>query len=392
MQPAFRDWMPDMLPLLAANALAMMAITLALWLFAALPLALLAHVVLALGILPLILAAMAYFVPVLTRSDGAPRSVEGLALLAWLGGVALIGSFLVRLDALSVALAVIGTLLAAKAAASLLVWTVLRARRSLGAPHPGLAWYVAALGFLLAALFSVPLFWLWPEQRGVLRLIHLHINLLGFVGLTAIGTLQVLLPTAASRWDTHAATRLKQDLGVACAGIGLIALGAGFGSTPAAASGALLFFIPVLKMGTRWCMSYADHLGRLHGAATALGLSCFGLVGLLFAGLGHATGHLNGSDALVGFVPAFLLPLVSGAAMQLLPVWLRPGRQDLWHETLRTALGRYSGMHATLLVGGGLIIAFGHAQGLWLAGAGLLLLLAVVLPALRQCLRAAAAA
>jgi len=31
------------------------------------------------SIMPLVLAAMAYFVPVLTRSDGAPRSVEALA-------------------------------------------------------------------------------------------------------------------------------------------------------------------------------------------------------------------------------------------------------------------------------------------------------------------------
>ncbi|MBI5921462.1 MAG: hypothetical protein HY847_07395 [Betaproteobacteria bacterium] len=374
-----------MLHLFAANAVVMMAIALGLWLFAALPSVIVAHLVLALGIMPLILAAMAYFVPVLTRSDAAPRSVMGLALLAWLGGLTLVISFAVRMEEMSIAIAVVGTLLAAKAAASLLFWTVLRSRHGLGSSHPGLAWYIAALGFLLAALFSVPLFWLWPEQHAALRLMHLHANLLGFVGLTAIGTLQVLLPTAAGRWDKHAATRLKQDLGLGIGGAALVALGAGF-NVLLAYLGAILFFVPLLRMGTRWSMSYADHVGRLHGASTALGMACFGLTGLIFAGIGHALGFLNGGNALVGFVPAFLLPLVSGAAIQLLPVWLRPGRQDAWHEQLRHVLGRYTGMHAPLFVAGGLMAAFGYANGLWLAvpALGILLInVALSLPLLR---------
>ena len=373
-----------MLPLLAANALVTMAIVLALWLFAALPLALVAHLVLAMGVMPLILSAMTYFVPVLTRSDGAPRSVEILALVAWLGGLAMVASMAVRPNAMAVALTIVGVLLSAKAAAGLLLWMILKARRSLGTPHPGLAWYVAALGFLLAALFTVPLFWLWPEQRAALRLVHLHANLLGFVGLTAIGTLQVLLPTAAGSWDARAAVRLRQDLIFSVSGAALIALGAAWSSL-LAGFGAILFLLPLLRMGTRWCASYGDHLSRLHGAAAALGMACFGFTGLIFAGLGHARGYLHGADALIGLVPAFLLPLVGGAAMQLLPVWLRPGRQDAWHEKLRRSLGRYSGVHAPLLVAGGLVTAFGSPQGLWLSAAGLLVLLAVAVRALRDC-------
>ncbi len=373
-----------MLPLLAANALATMAIALALWLFAALPLALVAHLVLAMGVGPLILAAMTYFVPVLTRSDGAPRSVESLAVVAWLGGLAMVASVAVRLQETAAALAIVGVLLDAKAAAGLLLWMILKARRSLGATHPGLAWYVAALGFLLAALITVPLFWLWPEQRAALRLFHFHANLLGFVGLTAIGTLQVLLPTAAAHWDAQAALRLKQDLVFGVFGAALIALSAAWSSL-LAGIGAFLFLLPLLRMGRSWCASFGDHLIRLHGAATALGMTCFGFTGLIFAGLGHARGYLHGDDALVGLVPAFLLPLVSGAAMQLLPVWLRPGRQDAWHGKLRSSLGRYSGVHAPLLVAGGLVTAFGSPQGLWLSAVGLLVLLTVAVRALCEC-------
>ena len=364
-----------LVPLLAANAVAMMAAALGLWSFTALPPALVAHIALALGIMPLILAAMAYFVPVLTRSGAAPLSVDGLALLAWLGGLSLVAGLAQRNEALGVALIIVAALLAAKAAASLLLWSLLRARRGLGAPHAGLAWYVAALGFLLAALFVVPLLWLWPEQRQALRLVHLHANLLGFVGLTAIGTLQVLLPTAAGQMDATTASRLRRDLKFAVVGSALLALGAG-ASTLLAAAGAALFMLPLVRMGKRWTEVHAAHLSRLHGAATVLALASVGLILLLLTGFGHSQGGpLRGSDALAGFVFAFLLPLVSGAVMQLLPVWLRPGRQGPWHDDLRHALGRYGSVHALLFVAAGLAVTLGHGAGLWLAGAGLALLL-----------------
>ena len=373
-----------LLPLLAGNAIAMMVCTLLLWLFGEVPAALAAHLTLALGIMPLILAAMAYFVPVLTRSDGAPPAIESMAVLAWLGGAAMVASLLggvARNPVAGIALTIVGALLAAKAAATVLVWTLLRARRSLGAAHPGLAWYVAALGFLLLALACVPLLLLWPERFGALRLVHLHANLAGFVGLAAIGTLQVLLPTAAGRWDKQAASRLAQDLKFALAGAALLALGAGFSGFLAAA-GAALFCVPLARMGRVWLFDYADQIGRPHGASAALGAACVGLIGLLIAGVAHGLAHLGAHGAIAGFVLAFLVPLVSGAAMQLLPVWLRPGRQDAWHERLRAALGRYSGVHASLLVAGGLIVACGYDQGLWLAAAGLALLLAVAARAL----------
>ena len=371
------------LPLLGANAVLMMAAALVLWLTSALPPAFTAHLVLALGILPLIIAAMIYFVPVLTRSGDAPRWLQAMAPLAWLGGLLLLIAARGGLNtALTAALEIAGALLAAKAAASPLLWMLARGRASLGAPHPGLAWYVAALGFLLAALAMVPLLWLWPEQRAALRLLHLHANLLGFVVLTAIGTVQVLLPTAAAQFDKTVAGRLKRDLKFAVAGAALIAVGSAY-SLVVAAVGALLLLIPVVTMGSRWAIVHGQRLGHLHGATTALALACLGLVGLLFAGLGHARGHLAGQDALLGFVFAFLLPLVSGAIMQLLPVWLRPGRQDQWHERLRHALGRYAGVHAALLVAAGLALSLGWFPGLWLAGAGLLALVARWVWALR---------
>lgn len=67
-----------MMLLLTANTVVMMAIAIGLWCFAVLPIVFVAHLVLALGIMPLILATMAYFVPILTRSDNASRSIDGM--------------------------------------------------------------------------------------------------------------------------------------------------------------------------------------------------------------------------------------------------------------------------------------------------------------------------
>jgi len=391
-----------LLPLLAINAIAMQALAVGLWLFqssplpnsAGIPPAVIAHVALALGILPLILAAMGYLVPVLSHSRKPPRALQAIPLLAWLGGASLIAglSGVVAFAAASHAAAG----LALTAAVGMGSWMAWRAQRMLGPPHAGLAWYLAATGFLILALLAVPAMDLWPGQRAALRLFHLHANLLGFVGLTAIGTLQVLLPTAAGRPDPTAAGRLSSDLGYACGGVMLIALGAalaatrlpmGGSATPLALLGAALYLLAPLRMGTRWAAAYSERIGRLHGAAASLALACFGLIGLLFAGVGHTLGFLAGRDAIAGFIVAFLLPLVSGAATQLLPVWLRPGLQQEWHLRLRDRLGRLAGLRALLMVCGGLALGFGWLQGLWLAVAGVGLFAFTAIPALLGALR-----
>jgi hypothetical protein len=57
-----------------------------------------------------------------------------------------------------------------------------------------------------------------------------------------------------------------------------------------------------------------------------------------------------GLDAgpLIIFLPGFLMPLVSGAAAQLAPLWMRPGRREPWHEQSLLALARWGGVRALL--------------------------------------------
>lgn len=373
-----------MLPLLAVNAIAMMAAAAGLARYSAWPPQAVAHVAFALGILPLILAAMSYFIPVLTRSGAtAPRWLPAVPLAAWLGGLLLIagftGAFGLGLTGASHA----AFALAGPATLAMLVWSWQRGRAAVGKPHPGLAWYLAALACLGLALLAVPLMSVWPEQRAALRLFHLHLNLLGFVGLTSLGTVQVLLPTATGRPDPQAAQRLAGDLRVAGGGVLLLAIGAAW-FKPLAVLGALLYLIAPLRMTRDWLRAYRDLILRPHGAAASLAAACAGLLALLLLGIGHAFGLLAGRAAIGGFVLAFLLPLVSGAAAQLLPVWLRPGPQREWHKILRSALGWLAGLRALLMVAGGIALALGWNEGVWLAAAGMALLLMGTLSALRK--------
>ena len=320
-----------------------------------------AHLAFALGILPLILAAISYFVPVLTRSGATGCAAWWPPALAWAGGVLAVFSFASDFSPMRLSLA---AAMGGLAALSLGAWTLERARRMFGPRHRGLDWYLCALGFLLLALLAVVLIPMFPAQRNALRLFHLHANLLGLVGLTALGTLQVLLPTCVGRSDPDAGLRLRRDLKWAAVGALLIAVGAS-SMLPAsvrpmapalALLGAVFYGGVVLRMLRAWQSRFGRTLLHMHGAAPSLTAAALGLFGLLPLGVAHGFGWLPARPAVAGFVIAFLLPLVSGAAAHLLPVWLRPGIQGLWHQDLRRRLCRWGGVRGLLLLLLGLVI------------------------------------
>ncbi|MCF8197932.1 MAG: hypothetical protein K9J42_04145 [Sulfuritalea sp.] len=351
-----------LLPLLAIAALISLVVSGVLLLLGHSTPQLAAHIAFALGVLPLILAAMAYFVPVLTRSAGAIGTVSwGPPLLAWFGGALAVFTFASDFSQIRLsAAAVFGGI----AAIGFAGWTLFRVRRMFGPRHRGLDWYLAALGFLILALLAVMIIPLFPDHRDALRLFHLHANLLGFVGLTALGTLQVLLPTCLGQSDPGAAIRLRQDLKWAVAGSLTIAIGASLFTTTTMSVyglglsflGAALYAGVVLNMLGAWCSRFGRALLQRHGAASSLFAAALGLPGLLVLGAAHGIGWLRPRHAVAGFVIAFLLPLVSGAAAHLLPVWLRPGQQGPWHVALRTRFCRWSGVRGLLLLLFGLAI------------------------------------
>jgi hypothetical protein len=341
------------------------------------------HLILAVGAMPLIFGAMSHFIPVLTRTRAAPPGLASIPALALAGGALAVGALSLP-DLFWGRYA--GALLAATASSALLAWSRRRRAGMLGRPHPGLAWYEAALACLVLALLAILASAIWPQQAIALHRLHLHLNTLGFVGLTAVSTLAVLLPTVVGRPDPHVGPRLRRDLPWAVAGTLLIAIGAAwFG--PLAWIGAALWAIPLARLGASWLQLYRAEILALHGAAPLLAAALAGLaLSMIFGAMAPLATEegFRATQPALAFVGGFMLPLVSGAASQLLPVWLRPGVQSDWHARLRARLGRYGGVRAVLFCLGGIAAGLGREWGLLLGATTLIWFLLQAAAALLQ--------
>ncbi len=310
------------------------------------------HVLFAVGVMPLILGAILYFVPVLTRTAAAQGAILSLPLTAWVLGIAVVLTLdrsprqLPLLAALGVALVSLE-----------LAWIKRRMDMTLGQAHSGSYWYLFALAFLLLALAAVLSRAMWPQHWPALRLFHLHLNLFGFLGMTAIGTLRVLLPTALGRADEGASGFLRTQLPFALAGSLAIAAGAALW-LPLAYLGGLLWLVPSLSL-VRVIVHRAAECVAADNAATALAAAAAGWMLVLCAGLAHGAGILTADTSFGLFVYLFLLPLLTGATSHLLPIWRWPGRQTSAHSRMRVLLTRFTGIR---------VLAFGLSAVLLLYG------------------------
>lgn len=338
------------------------------------------HLVFAMGALPLVLAAMGYFAPVLTRTPEAPRLLTLIPLAALTAGVGIVGWFLsawpvLRLTAPWLALAT---------TVAMTAWLIGRWRACLGHPHPCLRWYLAALGCLSLGLAAIAVAPLWPDQTHGLRGFHLHLNILGFLGLTAIGTLQVLMPTVLGQPDAGAPRRLTGDLPWSLGGAMAIAAGAAWWS-PLAMVGAAAYAWPLLRLGIAVTSTFGRRLWAPAQPAPLLLAAMVGLLACLGHGVVHGLGAGLARDALPLFLIGFLLPLVSGAVTQLVPVWLRPGAPIPWQRGERQRLSALARLRALLLLAGGSLAALGQSAGYGLGIAGALwLAAALILAVLRR--------
>ena len=311
-----------------------------------------AHLVLALGVMSLITAAMQHFVPVLTRGRAPGTWTARLPYLMLAAAGLALAVFAGWLDYRWITAA---AGLAMAGALAMLGWMRDMARRTLGKPHPGLGWYFAAMACLalgLAAALLIPLF---PQWHGPLRAFHLHINLYGFVGLTAIGTLQVLMPTAANQSDPEAAARLHSDLKWALAGSLLLAGGKAW-LPPLAWLGGLLWAWVVVHMAHAWWRLHRARVFARHGAEPVLAAA---LAGFACALAGTLSGPA-GLGPLGIFLPGFLMPLVTGAAGQLAPVWVAAGRPARRHAEYRAKITRWNGPRALLFLSAAALPLLGY--------------------------------
>lgn len=335
------------------------------------------HIVFAAGAMPLIFGAIIHFVPVLTRTAKPGLALRFLPLTMQLAGVAtplglagILPGWSLHASASVISMA----------ALVLLVWITRRLRVTLGSPHPGARWYGLALLCLFFAVSLVPVWLARPELGAALRLFHLHLNTLGFIGLAALGTLPVLLPTALGRPDTTAAARLRRDLPIAAGGVMLIAAGASGGAW-LAWSGAVLLLWVVAGNLLAWRRAFGlqSIIGAGAGAAASLVAATAGFALLLVLGMAHGLGLISARPAIASFVAAFLLPLVTGALSQLLPVWRYPGDTSPQRHALLSRLARGSRWRAGFFLAGGLWLALGDERGWLLAAIGLMMFVLALL-------------
>lgn len=341
------------------------------------------HLVFTSGAMPLVFAAMIYFTPVLTRTQEAPRALMTSPLTALAAGLAIVGWFAHGIEALRH----LAPWLGLGAAVGLAYWMRQRKRSCLGPPHPCLAWYLSALLCLALGLLAVGISALSPTLAQPLRAFHLHINTLGFLGLTAIGTLQVLLPTVVGQPDPAAAKRLRRDLPWSLVGAIGIALGTAIGWWLAVAAAAAYAW-PLLRLVNDARRAFGARLLAAGHVAPLLLAAIAGLVLLVLHGVAHGVGIAHPRDALPLFLVAFLLPLLSGAVAQLLPVWLRPRAPADWHKRQRQPLAAFARTRALLLLAAGALALPGSEAAyplamlcaLWLIGA----MAAVAMRSIRQ--------
>ncbi len=337
------------------------------------------HLAFASGAMPLIFGAIIHFVPVLTRGTMPARPVRSLPLLVQLAGIATplgLAGWLPAWSLHAAAATVSGV------AGVLLLWVTRRLRTAFGPPHPGARWYGAALLCLFLAVSLVPVWLVLPELRPALRLFHLHLNTLGFIGLAALGTLPVLLPTLLGQPERHARERLQRTLPLAAAGAVLIAAGAATTFWIALVGALLLGWVAI---GNLWAWQRAFGMPAIvrAGGTASLAAATAGFLLLLLAGIGHAAGAWSARPALAAFVALFLLPLVTGALSQLLPVWRFPGADTPQRRAMARQLARGGQWRACLFIAGGLLLAFDFFVGILPALLGLLMFAAVLLMAFR---------
>ncbi len=315
----------------------------------ALPPAFTLHLFFALGIMPLILGAMTYFVPVLTRT-GAPQTLDFLpALTAFAAGLLL--AYALKYSFWLYPVAALFTL---AAAFRLSWWMYDRSRKTLGSPHPGLVWYRLAIGFLILALIAILSGGMLTEHWGSARIIHLHLNLIGFVTLTALGTLRVLLPTAAGLTDPHAGRWLNRLWPWLAGGTLLIATGSAINPL-LSAIGVLPWLVALVKLGIDLILPNRKQLWLQGGAGFTLCGAVAGLFLSLLAGAAHGLGYIGSPQITAAFFTAFLLPLVTGAATHLLPLWLTgPADRERTSE-LRTPLCARARTRTLLFLAAGLL-------------------------------------
>src|SRR5581483_4488186 len=208
-----------------------------------------------------------------------------------------------------------------------------QARQSLNAPGLNLWFYGAALTMLVVGLgigISIALRLIPTAMVGQARLAHVHLNILGFVTLTIVGTMHNLFPTVLNA-PLFSARLARWTFAVLPAGLLILVVGFFLGSVPVEIGGGAVILIGALLYAVNMIRTWLA-AGRPRGAATEhLLFATFFLIAAVTAGLLMTIDYLWEPPpvplgrlhfvaythlALIGFI----LQPIMGALSHLLPV------------------------------------------------------------------------
>lgn len=285
------------------------------------------------GVAQMILGAMLAFIPpLLMTGRERPTSHPILFALINLGAIwLLIGFALGQYTVVG-----LGGFLVVLAFLALLGDAVRQARASVVSPPLNLWFYGVAVAALLLGLIAGEAMTLWPlRPQGVVgpaRLAHIHLNLLGFVTLTIVGTMHNLFPTVLNG-RLHSVRLAGLTFLVLPAGVVVLVIGFLIGHRLVQISGGIIIVIGVLLYAYNMLRTWRDagqprNASADHFLLATLFLLLGAITGVLVAvnelwtpsRVPFGTLHLVAYThlALVGFV----LQTVFGALSHLLPIML----------------------------------------------------------------------
>lgn len=215
----------------------------------------------------------------------------------------------------------------------IVLWRMMR-RALLSRFRMAVRYYVASAAFLVVgAGFGITVAWSWPDPwYGRLMITHALTNLLGWIGLTLVGTLITLWPTILrTQIDPGAERRTRQALPLFIAAILLVITGALSGVTWVAALGILGYLAALAHWGMGLLGPIRTAPPREFAPASVAISLVWLVIGLVWAGWVLVSAP-NWTAAREDFIwPAtvlaagFGLQLVTGALSYLLPSSLGGG-------------------------------------------------------------------
>lgn len=215
------------------------------------------------------------------------------------------------------ALAVAGAGLVFAAVLAHLLALASRLRRALSPPLAVTVHYYLVAGAALLVGVPAGAWMLVVDDRAPVLLFHAHVNVLGWITLTVLGTLLTLWPTALrTRMPSGAVRWVTRALPLACAGLVLLGVGA-LAWWPAVAVAGVVVFAGAVALS----IVPAVVAGRRSPPSSFAAWSIMAAIGWLFVALGIDTIGLVKADdpatALAGF-GSVLVPLLAGFVAQVL--------------------------------------------------------------------------